>query len=105
MMRILVHVEGQTEEDFVNAVLAPHLRNVGYSAVSARLLGNARQRSRRGGIRQWRVVSTEIVNHLKEDQTILATTMVDYYGLPETWPGRVEAGGQNSLSSRAALVE
>ena len=31
--------------------------------------------------------------------------MVDYYGLPETWPGRVEAGGQNSLSSRAALVE
>ena len=105
MSRLLVHVEGQTEESFVNEVLAPHLRGVGYTNVSARLLGNARQRQRRGGVRQWSQVRTEIVNHLKEDQTILATTMVDYYGLPETWPGRVEAGGQNSLSSRAALVE
>lgn len=50
-LRLLVHVEGQTEESFVNEILAPHLYgNFGYSSVSARLLGNARQRNRRGGI-------------------------------------------------------
>ena len=105
MSRILVHVEGQTEENFVNTVLAPHLYNFGYTSVSARLLGNARQRSRRGGIRPWRSVRTDIVNHLAADQTTLATTMVDYYGLPHTWPGREQAGRQKALRERAASVE
>lgn len=49
--RLLIHVEGETEETFVNEVLRPHLLHSGYARVSARLLGNARQRDRRGGIR------------------------------------------------------
>ena len=105
MPRILVHVEGQTEEAFVNTVLAPHLYRVGYTNVSARLVGNARQRSRRGGIRPWSSVRRDILNHLRGDQTALATTMVDYYGLPHTWPGRGQAGRQATLSQRAASVE
>ena len=105
LSRLLVHVEGQTEESFVNKVLAPHLQSVGYTAVSARLLGNARQRSHRGGIRQWNSVRNDILNHLTEDQTTLATTMVDYYGLPNSWPGQEGAGRQNTLTDRAALVE
>ena len=105
MSRILVHVEGQTEERFVNTVLAPHLYSVGYTSVSARLLGNARQRSRRGGIRSWRSVRRSIVNHLTADQSRLATTMVDYYGLPNTWPGREQAGRRETLRERAASVE
>lgn len=51
MTRLLVHVEGQTEEQFVNKLLAPHLQDHGYSSVSARLIGNARQRGKRGGVR------------------------------------------------------
>ena len=105
MPRILVHVEGQTEENFVNSVLAPYLYDVGYTRVSARLLGNARQRSRRGGIRSWSSVRTDIVNHLTADRSTLATTMVDYYGLPSTWPGREQAGRQDTLKARAASVE
>jgi hypothetical protein len=68
MTRLLVHVEGETEEDFVNNVLAPHLYSRGLSSVSARLIGNARQRNRRGGIRAWSTVRKDIMNHLKEDQ-------------------------------------
>lgn len=105
MSRILVHVEGQTEENFVNSVLAPHLYGVGYTSVRPRLLGNARQRSRRGGIRSWCSVRTDILNHLKEDPATLATTMVDYYGLPYTWPGRKHAGRQRTLKARAGSVE
>lgn len=89
MLRILVHVEGQTEEDFVRSVLAQHLATKGYTTVSARLLGNARQRSRRGGIREWGSVRKDILRHLQNDRSAIATTIVDYYGLPETWPGRV----------------
>ena len=105
MTRILVHVEGQTEETFVNTVLAPHLRQFGYTDVSARFLGNARQRSKGGGIRRWDSVRKGILDHLRTDRTALATTMVDYYGLPHTWPGREQAGRHATLRARADAVE
>ncbi|MCY4353171.1 MAG: DUF4276 family protein [Truepera sp.] len=108
MTRLLVHVEGEAEESFVNGVLAPHLYGRGFSSVSARLIGNARQRDRRGGIRAWSTVRKDIMNHLKEDRASIATTMVDYYGLPQTgpkaWPRRSEAP-KLALSERANRVE
>ncbi len=105
MARLLVHVEGPTEENFVNDVLSLHLYQAGYTSVSARLLGNARQRSHRGGIRPWESVRKDIVDHLAEDPESLATTMVDYYGLPESWPGREEAKRQAALTDKAALIQ
>lgn len=96
MARLLIHVEGQTEEDFVNEVLRNHLLAKGYEAVSARLLGNARLRRRRGGIRAWSSARKDILNHLKEDPAVIVSTMVDYYRLPQdgaaAWPGRAKAG-------------
>ena len=104
MSRLLVHVEGETEETFVNEVLSSYLYNLGYSEVSARLLGNARQRSRRGGIKGWDEVRKDILRHLKQDVGCFATTMVDYYGLPQTWPGRKAAGGI-AFAQKAKTVE
>jgi hypothetical protein len=49
MARLLIHVEGQTEESFVNVVLRDHIVSRGYESVSARLIGNARLRRSRGG--------------------------------------------------------
>ena len=95
MARLLIHVEGQTEETFVSEVLRYHLVAKGYHAVEARFVGNARLRQQRGGIRAWPTVRAEILRHLKEDPGCIATTMVDYYGLPQekgkAWPGRVKA--------------
>lgn len=92
MARLLVHVEGETEETFVREVLRPHLVGVGYVQVDARIVGNSRQRDRRGGIQGWPTVRRGIVNHLKQDVGVLVTTMVDYYALPSAgpnaWPGR-----------------
>ena len=108
MSRLLVHVEGETEETFVNELLRPYLYDRGYSAVSARLMGNARQRSRRGGIKGWAEVRKDILGHLKQDVGRLVTTMVDYYGLPQsgnkTWPGRKAAGGL-VFAQKAKTVE
>ena len=108
MSRLLIHVEGQTEEDFVNEVLRDHLVVAGYDSVSARIVGNARLRRRRGGIRPWPSVKRDIVNHLKEDTGCIATTMIDYYGLPQqggaAWPGRAEASNL-AFESRATHVQ
>jgi hypothetical protein len=41
MARLLVHLEGQTEETFVNEILRDYLLSVGYESISARIVGNA----------------------------------------------------------------
>ena len=112
MRRLLVHVEGPTEETFVNNVLGPHLGCQGYSSVAARLMGDARPRSRRGGL-SWQSVRKGILRHLKQDPQVVATTMVDYYGMPQSrskqWPGRVEAASlpflQKAETIRNALAQ
>ena len=107
MARLLVHLEGQTEEDFVNEILRDHLLASGYDAVSARIIGNARLRQRRGGIRPWPSVQRDIVSHLKGDPACIATTMVDYYGLPKegagAWPGGRKAGSLKSIEKALAV--
>lgn len=108
MTRLLVHVEGQAEETFVNEVLRDHLLGKGYALVNARLIGNARQRSRRGGIRPWSAVREDILGHLRQDRGCIATTFVDFYALPasggKAWPGRAQA---NRLAHdlKAAKIE
>jgi hypothetical protein len=88
----MVHVEGETEETFVRELLAPHLQSCGYSSVVAKLLGNARNRSNRGGIRSWPAVRDDILHSLNGDSGSYATTLVDYYALPQGeglgWPDR-----------------
>lgn len=108
MTRLLVHVEGETEETFVNEALAPHLYKLGMAYVSARLIGNARQRSHRGGIKPWTATRKDILAHLREDSECIATLMVDYYGMPKdgsrAWPGRSQATAM-ALSHKAQTIE
>lgn len=108
MPRLLIHVEGETEESFVNELIAPHLYQFGYAKVGARLLGNARMRERRGGIRSWQAVRKDIVRHLLEDGQAASATFVDFYALPASgdgaWPGR-SAASTAAFHHKAALVE
>lgn len=108
MARLLIHLEGQTEEDFVNEVLRDYLLARGYSSVSARIVGNARLRRRRGGIGPWPSVRKDIIHHLKEDPSCIATTMVDYYSLPQedegAWPGR-KVSTNLTTAQKAVSVE
>lgn len=103
MPRLLVHVEGQTEEAFVNEVLRGHLLRCGYDSVGARIVGNPRVK--RGGIRSWQSVKRDILRHLKEDRAAISTLMIDYYGLPQDWPGRQEARMMNAASLKAEFIE
>jgi len=105
MPRLFVHVEGQTEENFVNEVLGEHLIRSGFESVSARIVGNARARHRRGGIRSWEPARGDILRHLRQDAGAVATLLVDYYALPHDWPGRAEAPRRQGSSRKAEHVE
>ena len=84
--RLILHVEGQTEESFVNEVLAPHLYSFGYTLVVPRPTG---------GIKPWPSAKRDILRYLKQDAGCVVSTMVDFYGLPQSgpgpWPGRKNA--------------
>ena len=106
MSRLLVHVEGRTELLFVNEVLAPHLYNLGYLSVRARLMGGSGPSRRRGGVRRWESVRRMIVNHFRTDSELVLSTMVDYYGMPHDWPVRASSfTAAMSASDRADEIE
>lgn len=80
--RLLILVEGQTEEDFVNYVLAHHLSGSGVFARAAMI------KARGSGIGNWEGALNRIIKLLKQDSGQIVSTMVDYYGMPPNWPRR-----------------
>jgi hypothetical protein len=103
MARLLIHVEGQTEEAFVNSLLSDHLTAAGYRDVRVRLAGNPRKQ--RGGVGSWQGVKRDVLRHLKEDRSAIHAIIVDFYGMPNDWPGRNQAHATSSSSAKAECVE
>lgn len=87
LQRVVVLVEGRTEELFVREVLAPWLDARGV-LITAHQMGRP---GHRGGIGEYPRAQREILNWLCRDQTSILTTLFDFYGMPESWPGRVHA--------------
>lgn len=99
MSEIAAIVEGETEQRFVEAVLGPHLGAAGLG-IWARLPG----RVRRGGVKPWQTVKTDILRTMRERPGRACTTMFDFYGLSNDWPGRIHAA-QLRGTLRAEHVE
>jgi hypothetical protein len=87
MTRLLVLVEGDTEELFVQNILAPHLENFG---VYARATGVVSKRLADGkkftGGNLWSNVQLSL-RPLLADTDAWVTTLLDFYGLPADFPG------------------
>lgn len=91
MRRLNVLAEGQTEEAFVNQVLAPHLAGFDVFA-SVRCVTTRRDRHRldivhRGGLRDYGKVQRDLQRWMAEDRHAVFTTMLDLYALPRDFPG------------------
>ena len=95
MSRVRILVEGQTEETFVNDVLIPHLNQMGVYPYAFLF----------GGIPAYRKARREILNSLKQDGSLICTTMVDFYGMPKDWPGRNEADSCRDYQDKAQKLE
>jgi hypothetical protein len=92
MKLIYILCEGETEEQFVKAVLQPrfwahdkHLQPV--------ILHTKRDRSGtkvKGGISSYEKIRRDLQNLLRDSRAECITTFLDYYGLPEDFPGKAE---------------
>ncbi len=91
MKKVLIYVEGQTEETFVRNVLTPYLWQKCRLWFVPRLARTKRTKAGRtfkGGIVSYQQVRKDVVRLLNDSSAILVTTMIDYYGLPDDFPGK-----------------
>ncbi|HXK43860.1 MAG TPA: DUF4276 family protein [Anaerolineae bacterium] len=90
MKRVLILCEGQTEETFVTRILAPHL--LGYNIVTTpKVLVTKKVKSGyefKGGITSYPHVRRDVQNLLRDTAAVCVTTLLDYYGLPDDFPGK-----------------
>jgi hypothetical protein len=90
MRKVFVYVEGQTEETFIRDVLAPHLspRGLILHPVLAKTKRTLSGAAFKGGITSYAPVRRDIMGLLRDSSAIQVTTMIDYYGLPDDFPGK-----------------
>ena len=101
MARPIILVEGLTEAGFVDQILAPHLYQVGHTDIRPVLMGDHRG----GGIARWGPVRKDILRFLQQSAGNWVTMMIDYSGMPQSWPGRRQAARMRAASAKARTVE
>lgn len=103
MVELYAVVEGVSEQNFVEQILAEHFAKRGIYITATRV-GRPGHKS---GICGWERARRDIVNFLRQGnpgRRVYVTTMFDYYGMPYTWPGRAQAAAKH-IPERAATVE
>lgn len=89
MTRLLVLVEGQSEEIFVKNTLVPHLQDFGVYVQDPKILWTKRLASgggHRGGVSSCQQIKRDLLALLR-DSGAWVTTLIDFYGLPKDFPG------------------
>jgi hypothetical protein len=89
MKRVLVLVEGLTEERFIKDVLAPHLEPRGVYVIP-KIVTTKRVKQGpdfTGGITDYQKVENDLKRLLGDSGAALITTFIDYYGLLSEFPG------------------
>ncbi|HAI69401.1 MAG TPA: hypothetical protein DCM38_08195 [Gammaproteobacteria bacterium] len=89
MVKVLMLVEGQTEEKFIKKLLGPHLHHFGVYPVVI-LLTTKRVKNGtnfKGGIVSYTKIKQHLQQLFNDSSAIAITTLFDYYGLPKDFPG------------------
>lgn len=109
MKRLHITVEGQTEEEFVNETLAPHLANYEVYA-DARCVKTGRHDGKdiRGGMTKYDKARNDIQDWIDEEHgnaDVAFTTMFDFYQLPDDFPGHKTASTLTDPYKKVAAIE
>ncbi|MER2006414.1 MAG: DUF4276 family protein [Psychrobacillus sp.] len=100
MKYVMILVEGQTEESFVNKVLKPHFEDLEiYLDVTMVCTKHTKgARNHRGGVNNYLHVNNDLKRLLRSSHYNLVTTFLDYYALPLDFPGQVNKPTINAYS-------
>ena len=100
MVRANIVVEGQTEIAFVKELLVPPFSNLGIYLYPS-LIGKP---GHKGGILPYKHTKRDIIVLLKQHRDTICTTMFDFYGLPNDFPG-LPIKENYQASQKAKIIE
>lgn len=103
-MRLVIVVEGQTEEAFVKDLLVPYLSPLGVYP-SATVVGTPNRRGseplqKGGGSWQRWFRDLQRISREQKGNDVRITTLFDLYGLPSEFPGLKEHGSDTDTNRR-----
>lgn len=102
MKRIIIVVEGQTEQEFVQQCLAPYLFSQhGIAFVSARLIGKP---GHKGGDVRYSRLKTDL-NILLREPSVIVSTFIDFFKLANDFPNFDNCQQLNGSEERIACLE
>jgi len=102
MKRLIIIVEGQTEEEFVNQVLAPYFRTKGiFSVVPIKI---ATSNTSKGGFVNYQHLKNDVHKRIRETDVIIST-FVDYFRIPTSIPGYSICQSKSNVDERITCLE
>jgi hypothetical protein len=107
MTRLHIVVEGQSEEIFVKRTLTPYLAERGVFVESPVVVWTKRLSlggGYRGGVSRWNQVRKSLLP-LTRDSNAWVTTLFDFYGLPEDFPGYQEVRQSGTPINQVVALE
>ena len=100
MIRVHVICEGQSEEAFVNEILCPSFYAQGIQLLPA-LIGRP---GHKGGNFKFERLLPEVEKRLLGDTNCYCTTFFDFYGLPESFPGKEDVTDNDTIAQKSSKV-
>ncbi len=87
MKNLYIYCEGQTEESFINEILAPYFANI-MIFVTPIICTTKRTATKKytGGVQDYNKIKTELIIISKQHKQEYVTTMFDYYAMPANTP-------------------
>lgn len=100
MKRLVIIVEGETEEAFVHQILAPYIWNIGcMNPIQCFKIKHSG-----GGVSKYSHIERDILATVRE-KDVIVTTMFDFYGLPTDTPGFKQSSFCSSHIERVRTIE
>jgi hypothetical protein len=101
-MRLIIIVEGKTEQEFVNEILKPYFYGLGFYDVAAMQIQTSK--GFKGGFVSYLHLKRDVLRLLYEPNT-LVTTFVDYFRIPTTMPNYSDCISKINVVDRIACFE
>ena len=106
MRKVLLLVEGSTEERFAKGVLGPALEPRGLAPIPTiiRTKVVSGETPHKGGIGSYAGYARQMRLLLRDSSAVCVSTLLDYYGLSDDFPGRKDPKGATAME-RVKYVE
>jgi hypothetical protein len=103
MRRLIIIVEGQTEEEFVSHTLQPHFASVGIHSVTPIKIRTSG--GHKGGLTSYAKFKNDATRYLRSERDVIVSSLIDFFRLPTDFPRYGEALSKALPKDKVEVLE